>query len=461
MRLKNAGLAMLLLVLMTTAACSSDTTHPEIISTFPVYGQFDVSRDTRISIGFTKAMNKHSVEQSFTISPSLAGTFAWSGNNMVTFTPSGLLQPATEYTISFAQPVTDTSGNELAGFSIRFSTHAPIVNAYTIQSYDYMPDGSGWVLAANIEGTYQMYFVSSDGKEQRQLNPSDNQQIDVRIAPDGRLVAYVSGINSTLSVFDLTSRTITDFDIELEGNLAAWPVFSPDGKRIAFMSVLGYADAHSDIYQSLWVLESGKLPIEISPPGDTDWLVGFSRDISSVYVLGTYELYNHGRSFRYDVWEIDLISGAQTSLSSGGPISNYLSGHMSPRHKMFVYGSWEPQQLGDSIVASPTHIYTVSLEPFNQTKITSTGRNAYPMFSPDGESIVYVSAQTPLPESWEIYTMRSDGTEKTQLTSSGGRKLHPKWSPDGSEISFIQIEGETHVLYVMSADGARLRRISK
>ncbi|KAF0196180.1 MAG: TolB protein [Bacillota bacterium] len=441
--------------------CQSDTTSPEVISSFPAYGQFDVERGVDITISFTEPMNKNSVENNFSITPAVAGTFTWSSNT-VKFTPTEILLSATGYTVSFTQPVTDVAGNELAEFSILFTTHTPITNTYNILSYDWMPDSKGLVMAADIEDAYQIYMLSTDGKTQYRINPSSGQQMDPHAASDGKVIAYVGDIPSELFIYDLVQQKTVQFSLDPQGDLPTRPIISPDGTKIAFLSVLGFADAHSDLYQSVWVVDRNE-PNSVamqSPPGDTDWLLGFSSDSSKLYVLGTYEMYNQGRNFRYDVWEIDVNSRQQTRLSETGPIHNFSSGDLHPHIPQFVYGAWEPVEVQENIIESATDIYVVEIASFTQTKLTSSGRNAYPVFSPDGTRIAFAKALLGTGRQWEIYTMSSDGSNVIQLTSTDAPKLYPQWSPDGSMISFIQIEGEACVLYVMNADGSQLRRLT-
>ena len=460
---KYSIVAMCLALLLTTSllGCRRDTIAPEIISTSPAYGQFDVERTVEITIVFTEAMDKSGVEKNFTITPATPGSFSWSGES-VKFTPTELLLSATEYSVSFAQPVADLAGNELAGFTIVFTTHTPVTNAYTILSYDWMPDSKGLVMAADIEDVYQVYMVSTDGKTQRKINPSTEQQMDPHVASDGSTIAYVGALPSELFIYEMAQQKTTQVSLDPLGDPLGRPMFSPAGTQLAFLRVLGYADAHSDVYQSVWVVDKDQVnPVVMhSPPGDTDWLLGFSSDSRKLYILGTHEMYNQGRNFRYDVWEIDVESGGQTRLSDTGPIHNFSSGDLHAPTSQFVYGEWEPKEIEQNIIAFPTDIYVADMDPFMQTKLTSSGSNAHPAFSPDGTRIVFAKDSLGTGKLWEIYAMNNDGSDVKQLTSTDAPKLYPQWSPDGTMVSFIQIEGEAYVLYLMQADGSRLRRIT-
>ena len=156
----------------------------------------------------------------------------------------------------------------------------------------------------------------------------------------------------------------------------------------------------------------------------------------------------------------DVESGGQTRLTDTGPIHNFSSGDLHATTSRFVYGEWEPKEVEQNILAFPTDIYVADLDPFKQTKLTSSGSNAHPAFSPDGRSIVFAKDYLGTGTSWEIYMMSSDGSDVKQLTSTDAPKLYPQWSPDGTMVSFIQIEGEAYVLYLMNADGSKLRRIT-
>lgn len=60
----------------------------------------------------------------------------------------------------------------------------------------------------------------------------------------------------------------------------------------------------------------------------------------------------------------------------------------------------------------------------------------------------------------EIYTMKADGTNQTNLTNSSVADVHPAWSPDGSKIAFSNNEFGNYQLHVMNADGTGLTNIS-
>lgn len=73
-------------------------------------------------------------------------------------------------------------------------------------------------------------------------------------------------------------------------------------------------------------------------------------------------------------------------------------------------------------------------------------------FSPDGDRLLFTKE---VEGNLDIYTVRTDGTELTRLTSDPGRDRQPTWSPDGRLIAFVSNRsGSVHV-WLMRADGSR------
>ncbi|MXV85257.1 hypothetical protein F4X88_10185 [Candidatus Poribacteria bacterium] len=84
----------------------------------------------------------------------------------------------------------------------------------------------------------------------------------------------------------------------------------------------------------------------------------------------------------------------------------------------------------------------------------------YPAWSPDGKWIAYVAGDAGRSH---IYKTDVNGAHPIALTEPGyyGR---PAWSPDGKQIAFVSLShdkvGMRNGLYVMNANGKRLRRVA-
>ena len=84
--------------------------------TYPANAQLYVSPDQTIGLSFNSYVLLSSVQSSFTITPYVAGSFAFSGTSpyvnpaYVIFTPSSWLQPNTKYTVTLSTGVRDMYG---------------------------------------------------------------------------------------------------------------------------------------------------------------------------------------------------------------------------------------------------------------------------------------------------------------------------------------------------------------
>ena len=73
-----------------------------------------------------------------------------------------------------------------------------------------------------------------------------------------------------------------------------------------------------------------------------------------------------------------------------------------------------------------------------------------PRWSPDGETIMFLSQLT---GKYEIYTMNTDGSDMQQVSDTVDTVFDATWSPDGSRIAVVYGKGNLTDIYVMDPDG--------
>ena len=128
-------------------------------------------------------------------------------------------------------------------------------------------------------------------------------------------------------------------------------------------------------------------------------------------------------------------------------------------------------------------IYIMDADGSNVKQLThKLGYDGGPAFSPDGKLIVYrahhpkteqeikdykdLLAQNLIrPTYLEIWTMKSDGSDKRQITDLGAASFAPAFYPDGKHIIFSSNVGSTggmgnFELYGVDLDGKNLERIT-
>lgn len=461
---KNRQLIWLVMVaLLVSPACTpKDMTPPEVALVTPSFGAEEVALSDTISISFTKPMDKNSVSQSFRIEPPATGSHTWDGNTF-SFIPDGFF-PGTEYLISFSTPPRDTAGNILSEFSLRFVTATPDASIYEIESYSWLPDGTGIVFSADRGGQFGLWQVDLASRTQRLLVEDADGLVSPAVSPDGMTIACVSPSTSRLYLYNTNSGVLSKYATGEDTGWLASPTFSPDGRTLALLSVLGYADAHSDIYQAALLVDLSRQPpvfVRASPTSETDWIIGFSQDSASLFLLSTHENYNHGRDFRYDFWQVSLTTGEFLRLSDDGPMRNFHSGDYSAARQWFAAISWEAREKDNTIIESPVTLQLFDLRSREVREVSPDGYSAYPAISPEGDALIFAFAAVSEPDRWTVLRSAGVGGSTEGLTFGGHLKTHLSFSPDGSHIAFIQIVGESHAIWVMRNDGSELRRLSK
>jgi TolB protein len=83
--------------------------------------------------------------------------------------------------------------------------------------------------------------------------------------------------------------------------------------------------------------------------------------------------------------------------------------------------------------------------------------DAYPAEGPNGGGIVFQSNRT---GSWQLYTIKSDGSDLRQLTNVEYGAVGAAWSPDGRQIAFSGNPGGNAEIFVMMSDGSNIRRLT-
>lgn len=83
-----------------------------------------------------------------------------------------------------------------------------------------------------------------------------------------------------------------------------------------------------------------------------------------------------------------------------------------------------------------------------------------PALSPDRTKIIFVREGIG-DGSLDIYVMKADGSQVTNLTKGIGRNNDPAWSPSGKRIAFSSDRDGLHQLYLMNPDGSNPIRVTK
>lgn len=104
-------------------------------------------------------------------------------------------------------------------------------------------------------------------------------------------------------------------------------------------------------------------------------------------------------------------------------------------------------------------LYLLNLSTGEEIQLTDTPEESEdsPTWSPDGELILFHA--TTRFDGLELFTIRPDGTDLTQLTDNSDSMTMPAWSPDGSQIAYVLGSRGTWSLHTMDSDANNQRPI--
>jgi hypothetical protein len=227
------------------------------------------------------------------------------------------------------------------------------------------------------------------------------------------------------------------------------PAWSPDGKRIAYVSkrgddrdifVMPAPGADSIAGQATEQYEARAVNITQNP--SNDWTEGWSPDSQRISFS----------SNRAGYWEIFIIgadgAGLQQITDDG---IGRLSPVWSPDGKTMAYSAKHEGNWDVYTMPAPAPDGTVS-QPLQERRLTSAeGNDLAPMYSPDGRRIAFESNRD---GNSEIYVMNADGSNQRNLTNFASANDHgPVWSPDGRQILFYSSRSGNWDIFLMTADG--------
>jgi Tol biopolymer transport system component len=220
------------------------------------------------------------------------------------------------------------------------------------------------------------------------------------------------------------------------------PVWSPDGRRIAFVS---QRDGNREIYTMPVPLSAdqgaidGPGQVNITQSAADDWTPAWSPDGRQIAFA----------SIRQGNWEVFIANADGSGLVQ---VTDDGTGNMSP--------VWSPD--GQTLAYASKRdgnweIYTMPAPNVpgargEQRRLTaSEGNDLSPVYSPQGDRIAFESNRE---GNVEIYVMGANGANPQNLTHTPSADDHgPVWSPDGQRLLFYSNRTGNWDLFVMSATG--------
>ncbi|MDQ6809315.1 MAG: S9 family peptidase [Verrucomicrobiota bacterium] len=296
--------------------------------------------------------------------------------------------------------------------------------------------------------------VGAEASPPRTLLPEDFAAIrevdEPQLSPDGNLIAYVVKTPDLAKDKQFSNLWLAQWDgsenrpLTFGENKQSHPRWSPDGKRIAFLS--SRTDENEN--DQLWILSLGggeaeRLTEAKGGVDDFAWAPDSSR----------IALVVHDPDPRDPATKEKEKKTVPPLVIDRFFFKKDIEGYVTDRY---------------------SHLSLLDLASRKSEPLTSGKHDdLWPAWSPDGNEIAFVTKRGDDPDrsnNWDVYVIGAKpGAKERQLTTSPEADPNPEWdsapawSPDGKSIAYLhggepkKIEYATHALAVIPAVGGEAR----
>ncbi len=253
------------------------------------------------------------------------------------------------------------------------------------------------------------------------------------ISPDGSTIAFVSGGD----IWEVAARGGDARLLVSHPSTESRPLYSPDGKRLAFTST---RTGNGDVY--LLTLATGDL-VRLTFDDAVEQVSGWSPDGKWIYFSTT----SHELTGMLDVYRVAVDGGTPMPVAAdrytteyfgvpspvaGGPVAITARANASSQWWRKGHSHLDESELW---LVKPASGPGRTL-PLEYQQLTSGGaKDAWPMWSADAKTLFFMSDRSGAQNIWST-AAAPRGTAKAVTTFKDGRVLWPSISRDGRTIAF-------------------------
>jgi TolB protein len=322
--------------------------------------------------------------------------------------------PSGEFDIQF-RLVDVYSGKQLVGFRVPSTPGNLRLTAHQISDIIYEKlTGERGAFATNVAYVtvergpgdaklFKLHLADADGYNARTLLESAEPLLSPAWSPDGRRIAYVSFEDKNSAVYVQDIETGRRERVAGGIGINSAPAWSPDAGRLAMTRS---KDGNPEIY--VFDLRTRVFRRLTNDPAiDTEPV--WSSDGRSI-------AFTSDRGGGPQIYSIDLLGGDVRRLTFG--IGDYAArARFSPdgRSIAFVYGGERGYQIA-----------LLDLETRGFRVLTDARLDESPSFAPNGSMIIYTTMGA---RGTELAATSVDGRVRQRLTQRGGEVREPAWGP--------------------------------